>query len=173
MPTQDRTCIDALLVGQWMELQSVLACDDDILNALESLDHLDLSQEGIEQFKSLVCQLFTSKLYTEVNDCRWLLYSNRAQLTGRVFPNDWIINSDFEKSWRRPSVPPISGRLWLGVWHYQTSLYSSKLFESSSPCSWDALGKKCGCKHGCKMTCMCRNNNLPCIRVCGCVDFSC
>ena len=32
---------------------------------------------------------------------------------------------------------------------------------------------KCGCKRGCKRTCMCQNNNLPCIEVCGCVNFSC
>ena len=29
---------------------------------------------------------------------------------------------------------------------------------------------KCGCKCGCKS---CRNNNLPCTYVCGCVNFSC
>ena len=31
----------------------------------------------------------------------------------------------------------------------------------------------CGWKRGCKRTCSCRNNNLSCTEVCGCVNFSC
>ena len=31
---------------------------------------------------------------------------------------------------------------------------------------------KCGCKRGCKKTCSCRNNNLPCTQVCRCANFS-
>ena len=54
-----------------------MTCDDDILNALKSLDHRDLSQEGIDQCEWFACQLYTSKVFTKVNDFRWLLYSNR------------------------------------------------------------------------------------------------
>ena len=54
------------------------ACGDDILNALESLGHRYLSQEGTDQFDRYVCQLYTSKVYTKVNDFRWFLCFNRA-----------------------------------------------------------------------------------------------
>ena len=57
----------------------VMACDDDILNALESLEHRDLSQEEYDhQLERFVCQLYKSKVYTKVNEYRWFLYSNRA-----------------------------------------------------------------------------------------------
>ena len=64
-------------------------------------------------------------------------------------PNDWLTNNahststlcsnDLEKGWGKPSEPPSSGRLCLGVWHDQTSLYV--MFESSSPCSCSEFGK--------------------------------
>ena len=55
-----------------------MASDDDILNYLDYLDHRDILQEGYDQFERFVCQLYTSKVYTKVNDFRWFLYSNRA-----------------------------------------------------------------------------------------------
>ncbi len=56
-----------------------MACGyENILNTLESLDHRDLSQEGIDQFERFDCQLYTSKVYTKVNEFRVFLYSNRA-----------------------------------------------------------------------------------------------
>ena len=45
-----------------------MACGDDILDALEYLDHRDLSQEGCNQFERYVSQLYTSKVYTKVKD---------------------------------------------------------------------------------------------------------
>ena len=54
------------------------ACGDDIHNALENLGHRYLPQEGIDQFDRYVCQLYTSKIYTNVNDLWWFLCSNRA-----------------------------------------------------------------------------------------------
>ena len=39
-----------------------MACDDDILNALESLGHRDLSQEEYDQLERFVCQLYKSKV---------------------------------------------------------------------------------------------------------------
>ena len=125
------------------------ACGDDVLNAFESLGHRYLSQEGIDQFDRYVCQLYTSKAYTKVNDFRWFLCSNRAAEKEGLPPNDWLTNNayststlrchDLKKGWGKPSGPPFSGPLWLGVLHDQTSLYL--MFESSSLCSCDELGK--------------------------------
>ena len=39
-----------------------MACDDDILNALESLRHRDLSQNEYDQLERFVCQLYKSKV---------------------------------------------------------------------------------------------------------------
>ena len=124
-----------------------MACDDDILNALESLGHRDLSQEEYDQLERFVCQLYKSKVYTKVNEFQWFLYSNRAAEGGESSTNNWLTNTayststlrsnDLEKGRGKPSTPPVSGRLWLGVWHDQTSLCSSKMFESSSPCGCD------------------------------------
>ena len=61
-----------------------MACDDDILNALESFGHRNLSQEEYDQLERFACQLHKSKVYTKVNEYRWFLYSNRAA-EGRVF----------------------------------------------------------------------------------------
>ena len=134
--------------NQW----SVMARDDDTINALEPLDHRYLSQEGHDQFERFVCRLYTSNVYTKVNDFRWFLYSDNAA-EGRVFPNDWLTNNayststlrsiDLEKGWGKPSAPSFFGRLRLGLWHDHTSLYSSKMFESSSSCSCAELGKVC------------------------------
>ena len=63
--------------NEW-RFKVLMVCDDDICNALESLDHRDLSQEGIDQFERFVCQLYTSKVFTKVNDFRWFLYSNHT-----------------------------------------------------------------------------------------------
>ena len=62
----------------------LMACDDDILNALKSLGHRDLSQEEYVKLERFVCQLHKSNEYTKVNEFRWFLYSNRAA-EGRVF----------------------------------------------------------------------------------------
>ena len=88
--------------------------------------------------------------YTKVNDFRWSLYSNNA-VEDKVFPNDWLADNtyststqrsnDLEKGSEKPSTPSFSGRLWLGVSYDQTSLCSSKMFESSSLRSGDVLGK--------------------------------
>ena len=128
-----------------------MACDDDIHNALESLGHRDLSEEEYDQLERFVRQLYKSKVYTQVNEFRWFLYCNRASKGGETSTNNWLTNTayststlranDLEKGWWKPSTPPVSGRLWLGVWHDQTSLCSSKMFESSSPCSCDELSK--------------------------------
>ena len=80
MVKQDRTCLDGMHVEPMKCLWPV--CDDDILNALESLDHRDLSQEGYNQFERFVCHIYTSN----VNDFRWSLYFNNAA-EGRVFPS--------------------------------------------------------------------------------------
>ena len=47
-----------------------MACGDDIdlLNALESLDHRDISQEGYNQFERFIFKLY--QVYTKVNDIR-------------------------------------------------------------------------------------------------------
>ena len=63
-----------------------MACDDDILNDLESLGHRDLSQEEYDQLERFVCQLYKSKVYTKVNEYRWFLYSNRAAEGERLPP---------------------------------------------------------------------------------------
>ena len=99
-------------------------CDDDILNYLDYLDDRDILQEGYEQFELFVCQLYTSKVYTKVDDFRWFLYSNRAD-EGESSNNDWLTNTryststlhsnDLEKGWGKTSAPPFSGRMWLGV----------------------------------------------------------
>ena len=114
MVKHDRTCLDGL------QGELFIAYDDDILNALKSLDHRDLCQEGYNQFERFVCQLYTSK----VNDFRWFL-SPTTQLRGESSPNDWLTNNgysmgtlrsnDLEKGWGKPSALSVSGRLWLGV----------------------------------------------------------
>ena len=53
-----------------------MACDDDILNDLKCLGHRYLSQEEYDQLERFVCHL--CKSYINVNELRWLLYSNRA-----------------------------------------------------------------------------------------------
>ena len=63
-----------------------MACDDDILNYLESLDHRDISQEGYHQFERFVCQPYTSKVYTKVNYFRWFVLLIQERSWGRVFP---------------------------------------------------------------------------------------
>ena len=101
-----------------------MACDDDILNALESLGQRDLSQEEYDKLERFVCQLYKSNVYIKVNEFRWFLYSNRAA-DGESSTNNWLTNTayststlrcnDLEKSRGKPSTPPVSGRLWLGV----------------------------------------------------------
>ena len=99
----------------WFKL--FMACDNDILNALEFLDHRDLSHEGYT----------ISLAYTKMNDFRWFLYSNNAVEDESLPPppNNWITNTayststlrsnDLEKGWEKPPEHPFSGRLWLGV----------------------------------------------------------
>ena len=60
------------------------------------------------------------------NNFRWFFYSNYAD-EGRVFPNEWLTNSnnasstrtlrsnDLVKGWEKPSAPSFSDKLWLGV----------------------------------------------------------
>ena len=85
-----------------------MACDDDILNALESLGQRDLSQEEYDKLERFVCQLYKSKVYIKVNEFRWFLYSNRAA-DGESSTNNWLPNT-------RPAgrclqlVRPIKGR---------------------------------------------------------------
>ncbi len=130
--------------NQWMVLQSVY--DMWRWHALESLDHRDLSQEWIDQFEWFAWQLYTSKVFTKVNDCRCLLYSNRTAEEEILPPTTGSLTMHIQRThyvlamiWRKAmeSHP----RLWLGVWHDQTVLNSSKMFESSSRCSCNELGK--------------------------------
>ena len=122
-----------------------MTCDDDILNALECLDHWDLSQEGIDQFEWFACQLYTSKIFTKVNDFRWLLYSNCTAEEEILPPTTGSLTMHIQRThyvamiWRK--AREIHPRLWLGVWHDQRVLNSSKMFESSSRCSCNELGK--------------------------------
>ena len=93
------------------------ASDDGIPNALESLGHRDLSQEGIDLFDRYVCQLYTSKVYTKVNDFRWLLCSNRTAEEDSLFPTTGSLTMLIQRAhyaaliWRKdveshPSLPP-------------------------------------------------------------------
>ena len=52
------------VIASPMKCLLFVACDDDIRNAFESLDHRDLSQVGYDQFERSVCQVYTSKVYT-------------------------------------------------------------------------------------------------------------
>ena len=99
-----------------------MACDDDILNALESLGHRDLSQEDYDQLERFVCQLYKSKVYTKVNEYRWFLSrsgggesSTNNWLTNTAYSTSTLRSNDLEKGRGKPSTPPVSGRLWLGV----------------------------------------------------------
>ena len=47
------------------------ACDDDILNALDSLGYRGLVQEVYDQLERFVCKLYKSSVYTEVIELRW------------------------------------------------------------------------------------------------------
>ena len=123
-----------------------MACDDNILNDLKCLGHRYLSQEEYDQLERFVCQL--CKSYIKVNELRWFLYSNRAA-EGESLPTmtdsltlhiqrAHYVAIILRKAGESQSAPLVSGRLSLGVWHDQTSLCSSKMFES---CSYDELGK--------------------------------
>ena len=150
-----------------------MTCNDDTLNALESLDHRDLSQEGIDQFVRFACQLYTFKVFTKVNNCRWFLYSNRIA---------------------EEEIPPTTGSLTMHIQrtHYVAMIWrkareSHPRLPSPADCGWqfdmtrhDYIQVRrlhlpaaaavmnlvqCGCKRGCKRAWSCRNNYLPCREV--------
>ena len=111
-----------------------MACDDNILNALESLGCRDLLQELYDQLEGFVCQLYKFEVYTKMNELRWFLYSSRAveeeslpPTTGSLTPHiQWALY--VAMIWRKPFVPPVSCRLWLAVWHDWASLFSCMMF---------------------------------------------
>ena len=70
--------MDGLQGDLRMVLQSIMACDDNILNALEYLWHRNLSEEECDQMERFDCHLYKSKVYTQVNAFRWFLFFNRA-----------------------------------------------------------------------------------------------
>ena len=67
--------------------------------------------------------------------------SPNDSLTNNSYSMSTLRSNDLETGWRKPSVPPVSGRLLFRVWRDQTSLNSGQMFESSSPCSCDELGQ--------------------------------
>ncbi|KAK3889705.1 hypothetical protein Pcinc_006271 [Petrolisthes cinctipes] len=158
-----------------------MSCDDEILDALSTLrNDIDLPDDVCSQLERIVCLLYRSKIYTKVNELRWIRFSNRAA--------------------EGENLPPTSGSLVLHIRraHYISIICKKKNCETH-PClpvptafGWtcDAgLSQfspvrclnppavlhlvKCGCKHGCEEKCSCRKNNIPCRKVCGCCLFSC
>ena len=94
------------------------ACDDDILNALESLGHRDLTHEGIDQFDR-----YTPKVYTKVIDFRWLLCSNLTAEEESLLPTTGSLTMHIQQAhyvamiWRKaveshPSLPPPVDCVW-------------------------------------------------------------
>ena len=140
---------------------------------------MTISQEEYYQLERFVCQLYKSKVCTEVNEFRWCLYSNRAA--------EW------------ESLPPTTGSLL--TLHIQRAHYTAMIWRKAgeihpclpSPvdCGWEFDTTR---HHYAPVRCLnhpapaavmndanvdargffsCRNNNHPCTEVCGCVNFSC
>ena len=177
----DRSGRFAGRIQEWC-FKLCMACDDDIRNALESLVHIDLSEEEYDQLERFVCQLYKSKVYTKVNEFRWFLYSNRASKGESLPPTIGSLTLHIQRAhyvaviWRKAggSHPRLPSPVDCG-WEFDTTRHHYDPVRCLNPAAPAAVMNlvKCGCKRGCKRTCSCRNNNLPCTEVCGCVNFSC
>ena len=160
-----------------------MACDNDILSALESLGQRGLSEEEYDQLERFVCQLYKSKVCTKVNEFRWFLYSNRAAEGESLPPTTGSLTLHIQRAhyvamiWRKAgeSHPRLPSPVDCG-WEFDTTTHHYapvRCLNPPAPAAAVMNLVKCGCKRGCKRTCSCRNNNLPCTEVCGCVNFSC
>ena len=90
------------------------------LNALESSEHRDLSQEEYHQLERFFCQLYISPKYTpNLTSFWWFFYSNRAaegeSPPTTAYSTGTLLGNDLQKGWEMPSAPPVSGRLWMGL----------------------------------------------------------
>ena len=90
-------------------------------------------------------------------------------LTNTAYSMSTLCSNDLEKGRGKPSTPPVS------CWEFDTTTHHYAPVRCLNPPAPAAVMNlvKCECKRGCKRTCSCRNNNLPCTEVCGCVNFSC
>ena len=166
MLKQDRRCLDGLQ-GDPKDgaLKVFMACDDDILNSLESLGQRDLSQEEYDKLERFVCQLYKSKVYTNVNEFRWLLYSNRAADGESLPPTTGSLTLHIRRAhylamlWRNAgeSHPRLPSPVDCG-WEFDTTSHHYAPVRCLHPPAPTAVVNlvKCGCKRGCKGTCSCR-----------------
>ena len=128
------------------------------------------------------CQLYKSKVYTKVNEYRWFLYSNRAAEGESLPPTTGSLTLHIRRAyyiamiWRKAgeSHPRLPSPVDCG-WEFDTTRHHYAPVRCLNPPAPAAVMNlvKCGCKRGCKRTCSCRKNNLPCTEVCSCVNFGC
>ena len=162
--------------------KAFLACDDDILDALESLGHQDLSQDVYDQLERFTCQLYKSRMYNKVNDLRWFLYSNRAAEGESLPPTTGSLTLHIQRAhyiamiWRKTgeSHPCLPSPVNFG-WEFDMSTHHYAPVRCLNPPAPTSVMNlvKCGCKRGCKGKCSCQKNNIPCTEVCNCVNFNC
>lgn len=159
-----------------------LTCDVEILEALSSLGNNDPSPEICSQLERFVCRLYRSNTYNKVNELRWFLYSNRAAEGESLPPTTGSLIPHIQRAhyitmiWKRAGVshPCLPSPAKYG-WNFDEATSHFTPVRCLHPPAPEATLNlvKCGCKCGCKGRCSCRNNNIPCTEVCGCLGYSC
>jgi len=163
--------------------KTFMSCDDEILDALAMLENEnDLPSDACSQLEHFVCMLYRSKIYTKVNELRWLFYSNHAAEGENLPPTSGALGLHIRRAhyiamiWRKanenhPHMPTPTAFGWTfdaGSSHF------SPVRRLNPPAPEAILHLiKCKCKRGCEGNCSCRTNNLPCTEVCGCWIFTC
>ena len=163
-------------------LKVFLACDDIILDALASLgrDEMRPSLETMAHLERFVCLLYRSKVHTQADDFRWFLYSacgaegeslprTRGSLIPHILRAHYIAMVWMKSVESHPGLPPPSE---YGCTKDEGHFVPIRCMNSPAPEAPINL-VKCGCKKGCVKKCSCRNNNIPCTEMCGCIEHSC
>ena len=91
-------------------------------------------------------------------------------LTNTAYSTSTLRSNDLEKGRGKPSTSPVDCG-----WEFDTTRHHYAPVRCLNPPAPAAVMNlvKCGYKRGCKRTCSCRKNNLPCTEVCACVNFGC
>jgi hypothetical protein len=159
-----------------------MSCDEEIHEAFTSLGNTDPTPDVCSQLERFVCLLYKSKVHTKVNELRWFLYSNRAAEGERLPPTAGSLALHIQRAhyiammWKKAaeSQPSLPSPTEYG-WKFETATSRFTPVLCLNPPAPEAVMNliKCGCKRECIGRCSCRNNNIPCTEVCGCMVYGC
>lgn len=136
-----------------------LACDDNILNSLESLGYQDLEQEVYDQLERFFCKLYNSSVYTKVNNLRWFWYSNRAAEGESLPTTTGSLTLHIQRANYIAMIQRKDAKLHLCFpspveyeWKFDSSKHRyipARCQNPPVPAAGMSL-EKCGCKRGCR-----------------------